>query len=92
LTPRFDQDVWVALRRSLRLYPDAITLRDDLRASDVLHRVDSSRGCSIKDSFASVDLSRDGFRLLFQAEWIRRRPVHHQTGDGLNWSAVRTPR
>ncbi len=29
-----------------------------------------SAGCSIKDSFASLDLSAQGFRVLFEAEWI----------------------
>lgn len=83
---RFDRDAWVALRRSPPLYPDAVTLT---AAPDPLpHRVDSSRGCSIKDSFASVDLSADGFRVLFEAEWIHRRPRRAQAED---WRRVRTP-
>jgi hypothetical protein len=86
----FDPDVWVALRRSPPLYPDAITLRERPRASDVLRRVDVARGCSIKDSFASIDLSADGFRPLFEAEWVHRRAVHHGAEDGLNWISVRT--
>jgi hypothetical protein len=30
-------------------------------------------GCSIKDSFASLDLTARGFRVLFDAQWIVRR-------------------
>jgi hypothetical protein len=56
----------------------------------VLPRIDSSRGCSIKDSFASVDLSGDGFRLLFEAEWIHRKPTHGPAKPLLSWSVVRT--
>jgi hypothetical protein len=48
-------------------------------------------GCSIKDSFGSLDHARDSFRLLFDAEWIHREPSQHRAGDGLTWSVVRTP-
>ena len=34
--------------------------------------MDASPGCSIKDSFAALDLSAHGFRVLFDAEWIVR--------------------
>jgi hypothetical protein len=53
--------------------------------------VDNSPGCSVKDSFASINLGFAGFRLLFQAGWIHRRPVRHPIEDGLTWTAVRTP-
>jgi len=86
----FDQDMWVAARRSPPMYPDAVTLREHLSASDVLPRIDNSRGCSIKDSFASVDLSHDGFRLLFAAEWIHRSPSRGRVKPLLSWSVVRT--
>ena len=87
----FEPDVWIAQRRSPPLYPDAVTLSDRLSAGDVVRRVDSSTGCSIKDSFASVDLSIEGFRLLFDAEWIYREPAEHPTGAAAGWSLVRTP-
>ncbi len=53
--------------------------------------MDSSTGCSVKDSFASVDLSPEGFRLLFDAEWIYREPTEHPAGVAAGWSLVRTP-
>jgi hypothetical protein len=87
---KFDQDVWVALRRSPPWYPDAVTLREDLSAGDLLPRIDSSRGCSVKDSFASVDLSADGFQVLFAAEWIYRQPARGPAEPSLGWSVVRT--
>ena len=80
----------MALRRSPPVYPDAVTLREPLFAGDVLPRIDSSPGCSIKDSFASVDLSDDGFRVLFEAEWIHRQPTRGRTKPLLSWSVVRT--
>jgi hypothetical protein len=45
---------------------------DRLLARDVVRHVDDSHGCSIKDSFASIELSAEGFRPLFEAEWIHR--------------------
>jgi hypothetical protein len=85
-----DRDVWVARRRSPPLHPDAVTLRERVSASSFLPRIDSSAGCSVKDSFASVDLSAYGFRLLFEAEWVHRQPVFATTRCELDWSVVRT--
>jgi hypothetical protein len=39
----------------------------------LLARIDTSVGCSIKDSFASLDLTGYGFRVLFDAQWIVHR-------------------
>ena len=46
-------------------------------------------GCSIKDSFASLDLTGYGFRVLFDAQWI----VHRGTAtplrpDDVSWEVV----
>jgi hypothetical protein len=87
---RLDQDAWTAVRRSPPLYPDAVTLREHASAHDLLPRIDSSPGCSVKDSFASVDLSADGFRLLFEAEWIHRQPTRTRARTRLHWSVVQT--
>jgi hypothetical protein len=87
----FEPEVWAALRRSPPLYPDAVTLSDRLSARDVVRRVDSSGGCSVKDSFASVELSSEGFRVLFDAEWIYHEPAEHQAEVAAGWSTVRTP-
>jgi hypothetical protein len=85
-----DHDAWMARRRSPPLYPDAVTLRERLSASRLLARIDSSRGCSVKDSFASVDLSAYGFRVLFEAEWIYRRPTRLPVRRELDWTVVHT--
>jgi hypothetical protein len=90
---RFDPDAWVSLRRSPPLYPDAVTLTHDVRPDGLLSRIDDSAGCSVKDSFATLDLSTAGFELLFEASWICRpadsaAPV---TATPLSWAAVRKP-
>jgi hypothetical protein len=53
----------------------------------LVSRVDASAGCSIKDSFADLDLSSSGFDVLFTAEWFWRDQAR---GRNLSkgWSAV----
>lgn len=69
---RFDRDVWRAERRSPPFYPDAMTLTPAATAADVLRGIDLSPGCSVKDSFAALDLTAAGFEVLFGAAWIHR--------------------
>jgi hypothetical protein len=62
---------WRSARRPPRYYPDAVTLSPDATPADVLAGIDTgSPGCSIKDSFAMLDLASDGFVELFTAQWI----------------------
>ncbi|MCE7004151.1 hypothetical protein LWC34_15100 [Kibdelosporangium philippinense] len=53
-------------------YPDAVTLQPN--ANGFLAGIDTSPGCSVKDSFATQDLIGDGFAELFTAQWIHRPP------------------
>jgi hypothetical protein len=87
----FHADAWVTATRSPPAYPDAVTLHDPAAADDLLGRIDSTAGCSVKDSFASLDLAGRGFRVLFDAEWIHR-PVATATtaAHGLRWSVATT--
>lgn len=71
---RFGAQAWTASRRPSPYYPDAVTLVEQPDVDDILRRIDGSAGCSMKDSFASLDLSGDGFRVLFEADWIYRGP------------------
>jgi hypothetical protein len=71
-TTRFDADAWTSSRRTPPYYPDAVTLIPEPSVPDLLSRIDGSAGCSIKDSFAALDLSEHGFRLLFEAQWMVR--------------------
>jgi hypothetical protein len=73
------------------MYPDVVTLDQVADPRELLGRVDASPGCSVKDSFASLDLSTAGMRVLFEAEWIHRPPEPRTAGrPGLRWRAVRT--
>lgn len=86
----FNHDAWTSQTRSRPLYPDAVTLVAELSVGDLLARIDCSAGCSIKDSFASLDLSPHGFRVLFDGAWIvgPSRPVA-ASDDGPGWERVR---
>lgn len=92
----FAAPAWTNPRRTPPLYPDAVTLRPDAKASDVLDHIDASEGASVKDSFASLDLASAGFEVLFEAQWIHRPaglPVPEElttlTGDTVQWDLVR---
>lgn len=93
---RFTPEAWLASTRTPATYPDAVTLR---AAADrgILRDVDASPGCSVKDSFAALDLSDDGFEVLFDARWIFRAPEPEDVGpqhstapgvDGMVWSVL----
>ncbi|WP_233611804.1 hypothetical protein [Amycolatopsis sp. WAC 01376] len=49
-----------------------MTLTPEATVSEVLAGIDTSPGCSVKDSFACLDLSQAGFEVLFEATWITR--------------------
>jgi len=69
----FAEAAWSSARRTPPYYPDAVTLQHDAVPSDFLSGIDTaSPGCSIKDSFAALDLTSDGFVELFTAQWIHR--------------------
>jgi hypothetical protein len=85
-----DAHAWTSRTRTPPLYPDAVTLVADPSIPDLLARVDSSPGCSIKDSFALLDLTAYGFRMLFDAHWTVRAPMDLPAIQaGPRWMVVR---
>jgi hypothetical protein len=94
---RFTADAWLASTRTPASYPDAVTLRASADRG-ILRDIDASSGCSVKDSFAALDLSDDGFEVLFDARWIFRAPEPERAGslgaaaypgtDGMVWSVL----
>ena len=62
-----------------RFYPNAVTLApgdaavaEQRGTIDILLKSNLPGRWSVKDSFNTLDLSRRGFDLLFDAQWIRR--------------------
>ncbi|MFK4689748.1 hypothetical protein RKD22_002683 [Streptomyces pristinaespiralis] len=84
---------WTSGSRTPLLYPDAVTLTEDATADDVLDAVSTGPGCSVKDSFATLDLSGAGFHVLFEAQWLHREPALPAPAapDGVAWSRLDTP-
>jgi hypothetical protein len=75
ISGRFDADAWVAPRRTPPFYPDAVTLDPAANEASILERIDTvAPGCSIKDSFAALDLAPFGFEVVHEADWIYREP------------------
>ena len=72
ITGRLDAAAWSSAQRTPPFYPDAVSLVPGCSAARLVSRVDASPGCSIKDSFADLDLSGSGFEVLFTAEWLCR--------------------
>jgi hypothetical protein len=75
---RFLPDLWVNAEIVPRFYPNAVTLthgeaeRAEQRSAIELLVASHLPGrWSVKDSFATLDLSRPGFEVLFEASWIR---------------------
>ncbi|MET8528970.1 hypothetical protein [Micromonospora sp. NPDC005172] len=83
LVGRIDAEAWSVPRRSPPWYPDAVTLRPGVDPDALLARIDAGAGASVKDSFADVDLSAYGFRVLFEAQWIHRPPTEPPAGAPL---------
>jgi len=96
---RFTTDAWLAASRTPPTYPDAVTLRRSAGRA-LLNGIDASDGCSVKDSFAALDLSGDGFEVLLDARWIYRAAARERLGsgrhavggagpiEGLSWSVL----
>ena len=68
-----------------------MTLDRRATAAQTVSRVDAGPGCSVKDSFASLDLAGYGMRILFDAQWIRRPAGSDLTGQELPWRIVDRP-
>jgi hypothetical protein len=87
---RFQANCWSTPVRTPLYYPDAVTLLSEITIEQVLSGIDTSEGCSVKDSFACLDLAAAGFRPLFRAEWIAREPVEARLLPRPSWSALTT--
>ncbi|WP_309144520.1 hypothetical protein [Streptomyces sp. BR123] len=88
----FTADAWTSARRTPPYYPDAVTLTRDVPAAALAAALDTdSPGCSVKDSFAVLDLAPAGFEVLFEAQWIHRpadAAALGGTAPALAWSRV----
>ncbi|EFL18564.1 hypothetical protein [Streptomyces sp. C] len=90
----FRDSLWCSPHRTPPLYPDAVTLTPGATAAEVLAGVDTAvPGCSVKDSFAALDLAPAGFEVLFEAQWIHRPAgmAAAPAGSRLDWDELEAP-
>ena len=71
----FSSRLWISTRHRLLFYPNAITLHPEVTETEVLAAATPSQSFAVKDSFARLDLTPAGFRLLTEASWIARESV-----------------
>jgi hypothetical protein len=74
------------------LHSDAVVAEPSVTARRVLDRVADRSRCGVKDSFATLDLTGGGMRVLFDASWMHREAsqVHPVPPDSWGWSRVTT--
>lgn len=85
---RLRADSWCSPVRTPPYYPDAVTLLPEVVVEELLAAIDMSEGCSVKDSFANLDLAIVGFRPLFRAEWLVRDPAEPGLASDRRWSPL----
>ena len=83
-------DHWVALQRPPDGVPDVVTLRPGADADAVLQRAQDGPGCSVRDSFAQLDLAARGFEEAAAAQWVHRKPALPTVTAAAIWEVVET--
>ncbi len=71
-TGRSDSLWWTDDDDAPPLYPDVITTVADVSYEALALVLDDRPTCTVKDSFAALDLSGDGFVVMFDATWVVR--------------------
>src|SRR5690242_5018008 len=73
--------LWSALEPPPPLHSDAVAVEPGVTADQVAARLAGREHCGVKDSFAAMDLSGEGMRLLFEATWIHREAAADRGRD-----------
>jgi hypothetical protein len=86
LSSRLDERVWLCRENAPAYHSNLVVVSASISHEDIeaytldLESRSRLRGWSIKDSYASLNLSSSGFTQLFGAEWIWRDPFQPVTG------------
>jgi hypothetical protein len=88
ITTSWKEGFWVSRQPSPRFYPEAITLQGKLAPAEVIDELPPGM-CSVKDSFADLELEGHGFEQRFEARWIYRPPTAG-TPPATGWTTVST--
>ncbi|WP_282940943.1 hypothetical protein [Paenibacillus sp. RC67] len=82
--------VWGLLSKAPIFYPDIITLNRNVTIEDVKDFIGTREITSIKDSYANLDMSSFGFKILLEAEWIYHAPVTDVELIHTSWRVITT--
>ncbi|MBG0857685.1 hypothetical protein I2W78_39025 [Streptomyces spinoverrucosus] len=92
LAGEFGAQAWAAASRTPQFYPDAVTLVPGADRTALAARIDTTApGATVKDSFADLNLTEVGFRVLFEAQWIYRPPSKPTPASDLVWDVAGDP-
>lgn len=85
----FGAGAWFNRRASPPYYPNLVTLDPQARGVPALAAIPGEGELGVKDSFARLDFSSEGFAPLFDAQWIWRPPTPPTgTARTLRWSVA----
>jgi hypothetical protein len=87
---RTREHVWGLLSKAPPFYPDIITSSRNATVEEVDDFIGGRDISSIKDSYANLDLSLLGFKILFEAEWIYHNAISDITSMDTGWKRVKT--
>jgi hypothetical protein len=82
--------LWIALGRPPRLHSDVMTVEPDATPASVDDALAGRDGWGFKDSFATIEPSGPGVRLLFGATWLHRAPPGEPATTTGQWTRLRT--
>jgi hypothetical protein len=86
ISTSWTEGFWVSRQPSPQFYPEGVTLQPKVSPEQLINELPPGP-CSVKDSFADLDLASRGFEQLFDARWIYRvPPVGAQRATG--WTAI----
>ena len=86
-----EDDLWLAYAQPPPLHSTAKSVEPTARPDRALRLLEAYEHGGIADSFGRFDLTREGFDLLFEAQWIHRpSPATGSRALPAGWSVVRT--
>jgi hypothetical protein len=95
LATEFRDSLWLTTGKTPRFYPNVVSMED--RSAELLAVIGDlyarAKGLgAVKDSFASLELDRLGFTILFEASWLWHEAVlTSKSGPaGIRWGRVGT--
>lgn len=93
----FLEEMWLNRQETPLFYPNAVTLTKEqgtgsqLACLQELVKIGIPGEWGVKDSYAALDLTLLGFRILFEAKWIWRGAAQPRPADeisGVQWGRV----